>query len=202
MDKTVTVLVERRVEASDLRQGRHKSNKYHAHDENNECKAGDLVEIEASRKLSKTKAWRVCASSRRRKVGLDPASSGAGIAEGRNTCHNRCFPRRDATGIHQCAGAAAHPSRMLVAHPRRDPKLAAAFRVSRFAGTRSTCAGGGSSWRELSHDSDAVGAGRRRQHRRALGHVHQGAGRQQAPLRAHRRRDQGVASRKPRRAAA
>ena len=36
-----------------------------------------------------------------------------------------------------------------------------------------------------------IDAGRRRQHRRALGHVHQGAGRLQAPLRRHRRRDQG-----------
>ena len=36
-----------------------KSAKYHAHDETNECKEGDLVEISATRKLSKTKAWRV-----------------------------------------------------------------------------------------------------------------------------------------------
>ena len=36
-----------------------KSSKYHAHDEGNECKAGDLVEIQASRKISKTKAWKV-----------------------------------------------------------------------------------------------------------------------------------------------
>ena len=36
-----------------------RSRKYHAHDENNEYKQGDLVEIEACRKLAKTKAWRV-----------------------------------------------------------------------------------------------------------------------------------------------
>jgi small subunit ribosomal protein S17 len=36
-----------------------KSQKYHAHDENNEFKEGDLVEIEACRKVAKTKAWRV-----------------------------------------------------------------------------------------------------------------------------------------------
>ena len=36
-----------------------RSQKYHAHDENNECKAGDLVEIEECRPISKTKAWRV-----------------------------------------------------------------------------------------------------------------------------------------------
>jgi small subunit ribosomal protein S17 len=36
-----------------------RSSKYHAHDENNECKMGDLVEIVACRKLAKTKAYRV-----------------------------------------------------------------------------------------------------------------------------------------------
>ena len=55
MDKTVTVLVERRVKHPLYT----KSSKYHAHDENNECKEGDLVEIEACRKLAKTKAYRV-----------------------------------------------------------------------------------------------------------------------------------------------
>ena len=59
MDKTVTVLVERRVKHPIYDKVVIKSNKYHAHDEANECKAGDLVEIQASRKLSKTKAWRV-----------------------------------------------------------------------------------------------------------------------------------------------
>ena len=59
MDKTVTVLVERRVKHPIYDKVVIKSNKYHAHDEANECKAGDLVEIQATRKLSKTKAWRV-----------------------------------------------------------------------------------------------------------------------------------------------
>ena len=59
MDKTVTVLVERRVKHSLYGKVVTKSQKYHAHDENNECKAGDTVEIEACRKLAKTKAWRV-----------------------------------------------------------------------------------------------------------------------------------------------
>jgi small subunit ribosomal protein S17 len=59
MNKTVTVLVERRVKHPIYGKVVIKSNKYHAHDEANECKAGDLVEIKASRKLSKTKAWRV-----------------------------------------------------------------------------------------------------------------------------------------------
>jgi small subunit ribosomal protein S17 len=59
MDKTVTVLVERRVKHPIYGKVVTRSSKYHAHDEQNECKAGDLVEIQATRKLSKTKAWRV-----------------------------------------------------------------------------------------------------------------------------------------------
>ena len=61
MDKTVTVLVERRVTHALYGKTVTRSTKYHAHDENNECKEGDLVEIAATRKLSKTKAWRVSA---------------------------------------------------------------------------------------------------------------------------------------------
>jgi small subunit ribosomal protein S17 len=59
MDKTVTVLVERRAKHPIYGKVVIRSSKYHAHDESNECKAGDLVEIQASRKLSKTKAWKV-----------------------------------------------------------------------------------------------------------------------------------------------
>ena len=59
MNKTVTVLVERRVKHPLYGKVVTRSAKYHAHDENNECKAGDLVEIVATRKLSRTKAWRV-----------------------------------------------------------------------------------------------------------------------------------------------
>src|SRR2546423_10974153 len=59
MNKTVTVLVERRVKHPLYGKVVTRSAKYHAHDENNECKEGDLVEIIATRKLSKTKAWRV-----------------------------------------------------------------------------------------------------------------------------------------------
>ena len=59
MDKTVTVLVERRVKHPLYGKVVTKSHKYHAHDENNEFKEGDLVEIQACRKLAKTKAYRV-----------------------------------------------------------------------------------------------------------------------------------------------
>jgi small subunit ribosomal protein S17 len=59
MNKTVTVLVERRVKHPLYGKVVTKSAKYHAHDETGECHTGDLVEIQATRKLSKTKAWRV-----------------------------------------------------------------------------------------------------------------------------------------------
>jgi small subunit ribosomal protein S17 len=59
MDKTVTVLVERRVTHPLYGKVLTRTRKYHAHDENNEYKEGDLVEIEACRKLAKTKAYRV-----------------------------------------------------------------------------------------------------------------------------------------------
>jgi small subunit ribosomal protein S17 len=59
MDKTVTVVVEHRVKHPLYGKVLTRSKKYHAHDEKNEYKAGDLVEIEACRKLAKTKAWRV-----------------------------------------------------------------------------------------------------------------------------------------------
>lgn len=59
MDKTVTVLVERRVKHPLIGKVVRRSNKFHAHDENNECKEGDLVMIEESRPVSKTKTWKV-----------------------------------------------------------------------------------------------------------------------------------------------
>jgi small subunit ribosomal protein S17 len=59
MDKTVTVLVERRVTHPLLGKIVTRSKKYHAHDEKNEFSQGDLVEIEETRPLSRTKTWRV-----------------------------------------------------------------------------------------------------------------------------------------------
>jgi small subunit ribosomal protein S17 len=59
MDKTVTVLVERSVKHPLYGKVMRRSNKFHAHDENNECNEGDLVVIEESRPLSRTKTWRV-----------------------------------------------------------------------------------------------------------------------------------------------
>jgi small subunit ribosomal protein S17 len=57
MDKTVTVLVERKVKHPLIGKVVRKSNKFHAHDEDNECKEGDVVTITESRPMSKTKTW-------------------------------------------------------------------------------------------------------------------------------------------------
>jgi small subunit ribosomal protein S17 len=59
MDKTVTVLVERRVQHPLYNKFVGRSKKYHAHDEQNEYHIGDLVLIEECRPIAKTKAWRV-----------------------------------------------------------------------------------------------------------------------------------------------
>lgn len=59
MDKTVTVLVVRRVKHPLYGKYVVESKKYHAHDEANECGVGDKVEIAETRPLSKTKSWKV-----------------------------------------------------------------------------------------------------------------------------------------------
>ena len=59
MNKTVTVLVERRVKHPLIGKVIRMSKKYHAQDENNEYREGDTVLIEEGRKLSRTKAWKV-----------------------------------------------------------------------------------------------------------------------------------------------
>ena len=59
MDKTVTVLVERKVKHPLLGKIIRVSKKYHAHDESNEFHQGDVVTIEECRPLAKTKSWRV-----------------------------------------------------------------------------------------------------------------------------------------------
>ena len=55
--KTVTVLVERRTAHELYGKIVARTSKYHAHDENNECKSGDVVEISECGPISKTKAW-------------------------------------------------------------------------------------------------------------------------------------------------
>ena len=59
MDKTITVLVERREKHPLYKKYVRRSSKLHAHDENNECHVGDTVSIVQCRPLSKSKAWRL-----------------------------------------------------------------------------------------------------------------------------------------------
>ena len=59
MNKTVTVLVERRVKHPLYGKVIMRSQKYHAHDEANQYKPGDTVEIQECRPIAKTKAWTV-----------------------------------------------------------------------------------------------------------------------------------------------
>ena len=57
MEKTVTVIVERRVKHAMYNKIIVRSSKYHAQNDNNQAKVGDVVEIQESRPLSKTKSW-------------------------------------------------------------------------------------------------------------------------------------------------
>jgi small subunit ribosomal protein S17 len=57
MDKSITVLVERRVKHPVYGKYVTKSSKVHAHDEKNECNPGDVVTVKEVRPISKTKNW-------------------------------------------------------------------------------------------------------------------------------------------------
>ena len=59
MDKTITVIVERKVKHPLYGKFVKKSTKFHAHDDKNECSIGDTVKIMETRPMSKTKRWRL-----------------------------------------------------------------------------------------------------------------------------------------------
>ena len=59
MTKTITVAVERKVKHPIYGKFVKKTNRFHAHDEKNECSIGDVVRIMETRPLSKTKRWRL-----------------------------------------------------------------------------------------------------------------------------------------------
>ena len=61
MDKTITVAIERLVKHPVYGKYVRRTTKLHAHDENNECRTGDLVTIKQCRPLSKTKSWTLVA---------------------------------------------------------------------------------------------------------------------------------------------
>ena len=69
-DKTVTVLVERKVKHPLYGKIIRRSKKYHAHDESNEYHTGDKVRIEETRPISKSKSWKV----------LDRVTASKGVA--------------------------------------------------------------------------------------------------------------------------
>ena len=57
IDKSIVVLIERRVQHPLYGKSIRRSTKLHAHDENNTAKAGDVVTIKECRPMSKTKSW-------------------------------------------------------------------------------------------------------------------------------------------------
>ncbi|MEY2587292.1 MAG: ribosomal protein [Bacteroidota bacterium] len=59
MNKTITVAVERKVKHPIYGKFVKKTTKFHAHDEKNEAKPGDVVKIAETRPMSKTKRWRL-----------------------------------------------------------------------------------------------------------------------------------------------
>jgi small subunit ribosomal protein S17 len=88
MDKTVTVLVDRRVMHPIYKKFIRRSKKYAAHDEVNSCKVGDLVRIEECPPISKRKTWLVverngqALASQAGGAGSLGAQSGGAQAEG------------------------------------------------------------------------------------------------------------------------
>ena len=59
MDRTATVMIERKVAHPVYGKYVKRSTKLHVHDENNECNEGDTVTITSCRPISKTKSWRL-----------------------------------------------------------------------------------------------------------------------------------------------
>ena len=56
-DKTIAVMVERRVRHPIYKKYIKRSTRVHAHDENNECSVGDVVRVVEAKPFSKTKCW-------------------------------------------------------------------------------------------------------------------------------------------------
>jgi len=59
MDKTITVLLERRVKHPVYGKYITRSSRIHAHDENNQCGMGDTVTVAETRPISKSKTWKL-----------------------------------------------------------------------------------------------------------------------------------------------
>ena len=65
MNKTITVLVERRIKHPLYGKYIKRSKKIHAHDADNQCQEGDKVTIEETRPISKSKAWKLSSIDRK-----------------------------------------------------------------------------------------------------------------------------------------
>ena len=65
MDKTITVLVERRIKHPLYGKYIKRSKKIHAHDEENQCQEGDIVTIEETKPISKSKSWKLSSIDRK-----------------------------------------------------------------------------------------------------------------------------------------
>ena len=59
MDKSITIMIERKIKHPVYGKYIKRSTKLHVHDEKNECTKGDTVVIEQCRPISKTKSWRL-----------------------------------------------------------------------------------------------------------------------------------------------
>jgi small subunit ribosomal protein S17 len=73
MDKSATVLIERRVKHPLYGKYVRRSTRVHIHDENNECGIGDTVSIAECRPISKTKSWKLVKVLEKAKI-VDKAS--------------------------------------------------------------------------------------------------------------------------------
>ena len=65
MDKTITVVVERKIKHPLYGKYIRRSKKIHAHDPENQCQEGDKVTIEETRPISKSKAWKLSSVDRK-----------------------------------------------------------------------------------------------------------------------------------------
>ena len=87
MDKTITVLVDRRVMHPLYKKFIRRSKNYAAHDEDNTCKVGDLVRIEECRPISKRKTWLVIERNGALLDGSLPAGASGASASGANAAN-------------------------------------------------------------------------------------------------------------------
>jgi small subunit ribosomal protein S17 len=82
MDKTVTVAIERTVKHPMFKKYIKRTSKIFAHDEKEQCKIGDFVEIKEVRPISKNKNWLVVKVIKQAKKGFEPVAAEEEIKDG------------------------------------------------------------------------------------------------------------------------